>query len=44
MDFETYQFSDSIEDKVSSVEFCAGVAALFNGDGPALKLNDATIL
>ena len=39
-----YQFSDSVEDEISSVEFCTGVAAFFNGDGPALEFNDAAIL
>ena len=40
----SYQFSDSVEDKVSSAEFGASVAALFDGDGPTLKLDDAPIL
>jgi hypothetical protein len=39
-----YQFSDSIENEITSVEFSTGVASLFNGDGPPLKFNDSAIL
>jgi hypothetical protein len=39
-----YQFSNSIENEISSVEFSTGVASFFNGDGPPLKFNDSAIL
>jgi hypothetical protein len=39
-----YQFSNSVKNEISSVEFSTGVASLFNGDGPPLKFNDSAIL